>query len=400
MVQNDSRDRHALVFQFCTTIFSKPALMLAVTTPPPVTLDPSTINPSALNHDNVPISQPGEITEKKKKKKKKRAREDDQLPPDPTDPIEFIAEPGDGQIQKKQKRETKFVAYKAPLYVATEVNMPKFVAYKAPFHVATEVNMPEVIMPDMPSEPVAPAATAPEAPEATAPEITAVKPKSKKKKKDKGKAKDAKLAEQTDAQIEADSQASAAALLSAIVAASVTNHEIPPMAPSQFDPNQFMSYPPMQYGYPPGPFDPHGAPNGFAPPAAGGSTAFSELAFGSNEDLLRALQDLDMSKIANVLKSLGEAASANGPTFAPQLGFMPSQLDQLPPAPPVKQVAAASNSILGIPPTASSTSHRRTINMNLSANDQHTNPDHAHLLANKWLNASKLAELVRDEGIA
>ena len=256
-------------------------------------------------------------------------------------------------------------------------------------------------MPDMPSEPVAPAATAPEATaqETTTPEATAVKPKSKKK-KDKGKAKDTKLAEQTDAQIEADSQASAAALLSAIVAASVTNHEIPQMAPSQFDPHQFMSYPPMQYGYPPGPFEPHGAPNGFAPPAAGGSTAFSELAFGSNEDLLRALQDLDMSKIANVLKSLGEAASANGPTFAPQLGFMPSQLDQLPQAPPVKQIAAASNSILGIPPTTSSTSHRRTINMNLSGNDQHANPDHAHLLANKWLNASKLAELVRDEGIA
>lgn len=370
--------------------------MLSVTTPPPVTLDASTINPSALNRDDIPTSQTEETTEKKKKKKK-RAREDDQTPPDTT---EFIAERGESQ-KKRKRGETKFVAYKAPLHVATEVNMPevimpdmpsesaapKFVAYKAPLHVAIEVNMP-----DIPLEPVAPVATDPK-----------TKPK-KKKKKDKGKAKDAKLAEQTDAQIEADSQASAAALLSAIVAASVTNHEIPQMAPSQFDPHllphQFMSYPPMQYGYPPGPFDPHGAPNGFAPPGAGGSTAFSELAFGSNEDLLRALQDLDMSKIASVLKTLGEAASANGPTFAPQLGFMPSQLDQLPPAPPVKQVAAASNSILGIPPTATSTSHRRTINMNLSGNDQHANPDHAHLLANKWLNASKLAELVRDEGTA
>ncbi|KAF8165542.1 hypothetical protein B0H34DRAFT_647541 [Crassisporium funariophilum] len=72
---------------------------------------------------------------------------------------------------------------------------------------------------------------------------------------------------------------------------------------------------------------------------------------------------------------------------------MPSQLQT--PAPPVGQLPATSSTILGIPPKQ----HTRTINMDLPGNEQHTNPDHAHILANKWLNASKLAELVRDEGL-
>ncbi|KAF8969444.1 hypothetical protein BDZ97DRAFT_244549 [Flammula alnicola] len=79
---------------------------------------------------------------------------------------------------------------------------------------------------------------------------------------------------------------------------------------------------------------------------------------------------------------------------------MPTQMEQLPP-PPIRQLSAPSNAILGIPSkqTEASAGHKRTINMNLPGNDQHTNPDHAHLLATKWLNASKLAELVRDEGL-
>ncbi|KAF8204710.1 hypothetical protein BJ912DRAFT_840406 [Pholiota molesta] len=37
--------------------------------------------------------------------------------------------------------------------------------------------------------------------------------------------------------------------------------------------------------------------------------------------------------------------------------------------------------------------------MDLSGNEQHSNPDHAYLLANKWLGANKLAELVKREGL-
>ncbi|KAF9481820.1 hypothetical protein BDN70DRAFT_802572 [Pholiota conissans] len=72
-------------------------------------------------------------------------------------------------------------------------------------------------------------------------------------------------------------------------------------------------------------------------------------------------------------------------------------LEQLPP-PPTRQ---QSNSVLGVPARSSAMSagHRRTINMSLPGNEQHTNPEHAHLLANKWLGANKLAELVRLQGL-
>ena len=41
---------------------------------------------------------------------------------------------------------------------------------------------------------------------------------------------------------------------------------------------------------------------------------FSQLAFGSNEDVLRALQELDITKTASVLKTLGDAvANTNTP---------------------------------------------------------------------------------------
>jgi hypothetical protein len=230
--------------------------------------------------------------------------------------------------------------------------------------------------------------------------------KPKKKRKEKGRGRDTLLTEQTDAEIEANSQASAAALLSAIVAASITNPETPQIHPEQVQVPQgqpFVQYPATQYGYPgpaPPSFDPQ-LQSVFAPP--GGGSAFSELAFGSNEELLRALQDLDMSKIANVLKSLGEAAAANAPNpaFTHQLGFIPAQLEQLPPS-SLGQLPVGSHAILGIPPkqTVAFPSHKRTIDMSLPGNELHTNSDHAYLLANKWLTASKLADLVRDQGLS
>ncbi|CAA7260050.1 unnamed protein product [Cyclocybe aegerita] len=231
--------------------------------------------------------------------------------------------------------------------------------------------------------------------------------KKKKKKKDKGKAKaksaETALADQTDAEIEANSHASAAALLSAIVAASVTNSEAPQMpVPPGYDPRlipasaHFMPYPPpMHFGFPmapPGTFDPS-APqpsNAFPGPPPHGNT-FSELSFGSNEEVLRALQELDMSKIANVLRTLGDAPTA------PQLSFTPQQLDQLSP-PDLQQLATSSNALLGVP-AKSNAGHKRLINMAMPGNEQPGNINHAHLLANKWLGASKLAELVRTEGL-
>ena len=227
------------------------------------------------------------------------------------------------------------------------------------------------------------------------------KPKKRKKGKEKTPA------PPTDAEIEANSHASAAALLSAIVAASVSNPE--PSLPMHYDP-QAMPQPHQPFVPYPYPFnvspafhcDPTStqAPSVFPSVMNFPGALFSQLTFGSNEDVLRALQDLDITKIASVLKTLGEAAAAaNAPNFAPQLSVVPSELQ--PPPPAVGQVPATSNVILGIPPKQSQPStsgSKNLLNMSLLGNEQHTNPDHAYLLANKWLNATKLAELVRDEG--
>ena len=222
--------------------------------------------------------------------------------------------------------------------------------------------------------------------------------KPKKRRKVKGKA----SASPTDAEIEASSHASAAALLSAIMA-SVSNSEplmsMPYDSQTAHQPHQpFASCPYPFIGSPAFQCDSTQAPSVFPSAANLGVVPFSQLAFGSNEDVLRALQELDITKIASVLKTLGDAAAnANAPKFAPQVNGVPSELQ--PPLPAVWQVPATSNVILGIPPKPSTSGNKNLLNMSLPGNEQHTNPDHAYLLANKWLNATKLAELVRDEGL-
>ncbi|KAH9482558.1 DNA-binding protein REB1 [Psilocybe cubensis] len=320
-------------------------------------IDPSAINAESSLH-----------REKKKKKKNKRPHEDDSHIEDQ----EFLPHP-----QEKQKKRK---------------------------HAHAEIDA--ALTPEQSSAVASPDNLSAE-PEASA--------KPKKKKKDKGKSKATSLSEQTDAEIEANSQASAAALLSAIVAASVTNPEpmqppVPPPYHPQMVPSpgqQFMPYPPMQppFGYPQQPpppgFDPNGQLSSLfpVPVGTGGGAAFSELTFGSNEDLLRALQDLDMSKIASVLKNLGETSASNNNQNPTPLSYVPNHLMQLPPA-ASGQYAPPSDPMLGQgPPPLSHLAHKRTINMSLPGNEQHTNPEHAFILANKWLNPNKLAELVRDEGL-
>lgn len=224
--------------------------------------------------------------------------------------------------------------------------------------------------------------------------------KKKSKKKDKGKQSTVQPPSDLDQeQIDAsNSQASAAALISAIVAAATgtpdsTFAQDPQYQPQMISHQQpFMPYP-FQYGYG---VPPYMQPNAMQPqtmfPTPAGAP-FSELAFGSNEDVLRALQALDMSKITNVLKTLGEAAAAannNGQ------GFAGEQIQST----PLGQVPVASGAILGFASQEpnTSTGHRRTLDMTLPGTEHHTRADHAYLLANKWLNAGKLSELVRTEG--
>lgn len=226
----------------------------------------------------------------------------------------------------------------------------------------------------------------------------------KKKKKKKDKAKDLP---QTEPSIE-DVNAQATALLSAIVSAAAGNpvSDPPQMAfPPPYHPHMpppehqhFEQYQAMQDG-----FNPYAQPPLFPTPteAAG---AFSDINFGSNEDVLRALQDLDISKIANVLRTLGEAAAAaaaNFPTYPPQPGFVAPPMPEPVPPTPLGQLPIASNAILGLPPKAPAPPNvpLRKSERSFGATDSHTSPDHAYLLANKWLNASKLSELVETQGV-
>jgi Myb-like DNA-binding protein REB1 len=105
---------------------------------------------------------------------------------------------------------------------------------------------------------------------------------------------------------------------------------------------------------------------------------FPDLAFGSNEDVLRALQDLDISKIAGVLKTLTDAADAAN---------IPTPLTGIPSTSTLPSLAAASSA--------------STISSKLASpsSDLPSHPDHAHLLASKWMGPTKLAELVASEGL-
>ena len=151
---------------------------------------------------------------------------------------------------------------------------------------------------------------------------------------------------------------------------------------------QFMPYPFMPHGYGAPPFVPQNTapPPTIFPPSM--SLPFPDLSFASNEDVLRALQALDMSKITSVLKTLGDAAAAQ-----------PFQGEQAR-APSLGQVPVASGAILSHAANEPDPNpkHRRTLDMSLAGPDQEINPDHAYLLANKWLNAGKLSELARTEG--
>ncbi|TFK55520.1 hypothetical protein OE88DRAFT_1622149 [Heliocybe sulcata] len=122
---------------------------------------------------------------------------------------------------------------------------------------------------------------------------------------------------------------------------------------------------------------------------------------GSAEDILRTLQDLDLSKIANVLKTLNDAAAAaNGPVAGPSTFIAP--LPPPPPAPARGKRPATSDAILGTPQMKANERAKkvqRKIDSAALVPDTPPNPEHATLLATKWLSTSKLAELAQTEGL-
>ncbi|RPD66837.1 hypothetical protein L226DRAFT_452371 [Lentinus tigrinus ALCF2SS1-7] len=70
-----------------------------------------------------------------------------------------------------------------------------------------------------------------------------------------------------------------------------------------------------------------------------------------------------------------------------------------PPGPAVQQQPVRSEAILGRPPKQKKARGPAGQEDTVPAPLQHDNPDHAHMLANVWMSTSKLAELVRTEGL-
>lgn len=237
----------------------------------------------------------------------------------------------------------------------------------------------------------------------------------KKKKKDKGKHRAVEEPIPTGASSEhkstgVDSDKFVSVILAAASSQAAENHSgepsvdpstagYPPLSP----PPSHFPYPEHYVPYPnqPGmPFVPPPAPFGHPPQGQPmfpdfGSLALPDLANASNDDILRGLQNLDMEKIANLVKSLGEMANIT-------LSAPPSFVhNPAPPGPtPVRQVPARSDAILGRQlkqPKSGQAKQAKVLPANIPP-EEDANPEHAHLLANTWMNATKLAEVARKEG--
>jgi hypothetical protein len=132
----------------------------------------------------------------------------------------------------------------------------------------------------------------------------------------------------------------------------------------------------------------------FQQPDSFSSVTIPDLEYASNDDILHALQDLDVTKIASVLKTLGEAAAAaNVP-----LTSLPSTLLRRPqPATPNDSVPSSSVGIAEchVPPVPQHDRHLVDLNTHRELVEH---SDHAELLATKWLSAQKLAELAKSQG--
>ncbi|KAI0701188.1 hypothetical protein BC835DRAFT_1265131 [Cytidiella melzeri] len=124
----------------------------------------------------------------------------------------------------------------------------------------------------------------------------------------------------------------------------------------------------------------------------------------SSDYLLQTLQNLDITQIASVLKTLGENGSS---LVLPSLNYAPSFVSgpQPPGPPPVKQTSAKSVSILGRHPKQVKASGQSTRSLPpptlsppaVAAGED--NPDHSYMLANVWMNASKLAQMAQTHGL-
>lgn len=180
---------------------------------------------------------------------------------------------------------------------------------------------------------------------------------------------------------------SPSAFLNAVVAAATAT--APPGSSSNFSPACLDAPPP----YTAFASDPPSSAAAFQSPVPFSTVAVPDLECASNDDIIRALQDLDVTKIATVLKTLGEAAAAaNIP-----LTSLSSIITQRPP--PTLISSAPSNPVVTTGRPTRRVSQHNSPRANVSSQQEPlAHSDHANLLATKWLSASKLAELARTQG--
>ena len=124
-----------------------------------------------------------------------------------------------------------------------------------------------------------------------------------------------------------------------------------------------------------------------------GSIPIPELNIATSEELLQTLQALDITKIASVLKSLGEAGSSANISLNAPPPFVPAPPPLGPPS--VRQVPTKSEAILGRPPK---TKKRVLPRASTPPPGDEYNPDHAYMLANVWMGPPKLSEMVKKHG--
>ena len=128
----------------------------------------------------------------------------------------------------------------------------------------------------------------------------------------------------------------------------------------------------------------------FQLPGQDPSSGLDGLDATSNEDLVRAIQVLDVKKLADALRALGDAGSANH--------FLdPTQLAQV--QANVNSITFAQASQVP-PPSAMILAHPTVVLHQVGPNKlvPSVSDEHARMLATKWLSTSKLAQLTKTIG--
>ena len=193
--------------------------------------------------------------------------------------------------------------------------------------------------------------------------------------------------------ITSQSQSPTAFLNAVVAAASAT--AVPSGSPTDFNHSCFDAPPSSSYPYSTTSSDHPSNATAFQPPVPFSTVAVPELEYASNDDILRALQDLDVTKIATVLKTLGEAAAAANMPLTSLSSIIAQR--PLPTSPasttPSDLVINAERPTRRVPQH-----HRRRANVS-SHQEPLAHSDHADLLATKWLSANKLGELAKTQGI-